>query len=86
MSEKFQQKVDEAEKQKKPADNMVTTKLLLFQSQMMSIQSAIENEQVTFEQYMGFLKKGIGHDKTLLQYFEDTGATSKANAVRFRIE
>mmetsp|Transcript_2066 Transcript_2066/g.2334 ORF Transcript_2066/g.2334 Transcript_2066/m.2334 type:complete len:197 (-) Transcript_2066:87-677(-) len=70
----------------KTPDNMIKTKMLLYQSQMEGIQSAIENEQVSLDQYMGFLKKGIDHDKILLKYFEDIGADSKAKAVKYRIQ
>ena len=65
---------------------MLNTKMLLFQTQMMSIQSAIEEEKVTFDQYMGFLNKGLEHDRVLLKYFVDTGNESKAKVVRYRIE
>lgn len=86
MYEKYQEIVNTSMSKKKPVDNMISTKLLLFQSQMMGIQSAIENEQVSFDQYMGYLNKGVEHDKILLQYFEDTGESKKADQVRFRIE
>jgi len=86
QSEKFQKIVNSAIKKGKTADNMIQTKMLLFQSQMAGIQSAIENEQVSFDQYMGYLKKGVAHDKILLKYFEDIGDKPKASLVRFRIE
>lgn len=53
---------------------------------MLGIQDAIENEKVTYDQYMEYLRKGVDHDKILLQYFEDTGDEDKAKRVRFRIE
>lgn len=53
---------------------------------MLGIQDAIENEKVTYDQYMEYLQKGVDHDKILLQYFEDTGDEAKAKRVRFRIE
>ena len=67
-------------------DDSIKTKLLLFQSQVLGIQSAIENEQVTFEKYMEFLTKGLEHDKILLKYFEDSGNDTNAKIVKFRIE
>ena len=78
--------VNAAMKNGKKLDDSIKTKLLLFQSQVIGIQSAIENEQVTFEKYMEFLNKGLEHDKVLLKYFEDTGNDANAKIVKFRIE
>jgi len=86
MVEKYELMVNTAMNKKKRLDDMVKMKLLLFQSQALAIQSAIENEQVTLDQYMEYLNKGIAHDKVLLQFFEDTGNKKNAEIVRFRIE
>lgn len=86
MSEKYDKTVKSYLKSKKPCPPEIQTKMLLFQSQMMSIQSAIENEQVTFDQYMEYLNKGVTHDKILLGYFQDIGDQGKASQVKFRIE
>lgn len=61
-------------------------KMLLFKSQVIMMTQAIENEQVTQEKYMEYLNKGLAHDRILLKYFNDTGATAKAKIVQFRIE
>ena len=86
MSEKYDKMVKSYLSKKKPCPPEIQAKMLLFQSQMMSIQSAIENEQVSFDQYMEFLNKGVTHDKILLGYFQDIGDTGKASQVKFRIE
>lgn len=86
QSEKYEKIVNKALKEKKPVDDSVRTKMLLFQSQAVGIQSAIENEQVSFEQYMEYLNKGLAHDKVLLKYFDQTGNKEFANIVKFRIE
>lgn len=61
-------------------------KFLLFTQQKSGIESAIENEQVTFEQYMGYLQKAQKHDEALLGYFETIQDSVKAEIVRFRLE
>lgn len=35
---------------------------------------------------MQYLENGLKHDRLLLEYFEDSGETEKANLVKFRIE
>lgn len=86
QGEKYQKMIDAALKSKKPVDNAIRVKMLLFQSQQIGIQSAIENEQVSYDQYMEYLNKGLDHDRVLLKYFEDTGNEAKAKIVKFRIE
>mmetsp|Transcript_4870 Transcript_4870/g.4112 ORF Transcript_4870/g.4112 Transcript_4870/m.4112 type:complete len:264 (+) Transcript_4870:401-1192(+) len=67
-----------------PADTR--KKYLLFQQQKIGIESAIENEQVTFDQYMGFLKKSLEHDKILAKYFKKTKEEEKMKLVKFRMK
>lgn len=86
QGEKYQKLVNSALQKKQPVDEEIRMKMLLFQSQKIGIESAIGNNQVTFDQYMGFLNKGLEHDRVLLQYFEDIGDQAKARTVRFRIE
>lgn len=86
QEEKYQEIIDNAMKSGKTPDNMITTKLLLFQGQAASITTAITEGQVEEEAYIGFLNKGIKHDKILLQYFQDAGMEGKAKAVKYRIE
>ena len=73
-----------AEKTKIP--DSIRNKVLLFQKQKIGIESAIENEQVSFEQYMEYLKKSLTHDKILLDYFTQIGSQNKAEIVRNRIK
>lgn len=86
QSERYEKLVNAALKKQQPVNDVYRSKMLLFQSQVMGMESAIENEQVTFDQYMGYLKKGLEHDKILLKYFEDIGDEAKAKMVRSRIE
>mmetsp|Transcript_11897 Transcript_11897/g.10513 ORF Transcript_11897/g.10513 Transcript_11897/m.10513 type:complete len:111 (+) Transcript_11897:330-662(+) len=73
-----------SKKEKIPDD--IRIKVLLFQKQKLGIESAIENEQVSFEKYMEFLNKSLDHDKILIDYFKQTGQDKKALIVKFRIE
>ena len=86
QADKYEQIVNAAMKSGKKIDDTIKTKLLLFQSQVIGIHSAIENEKIDLDQYIGYLKKGLEHDKILLEYFEDTGNETNAKIVRFRIE
>jgi len=86
QAEKYDKLVKSYLQKKEPIDPAVKAKLLLFQSQVANMTSAIENEQVSQEKYMEYLNKGLDHDKLLLQYFEDTGNEAKAKIVRYRIE
>mmetsp|Transcript_33582 Transcript_33582/g.38605 ORF Transcript_33582/g.38605 Transcript_33582/m.38605 type:complete len:83 (+) Transcript_33582:646-894(+) len=52
---------------------------LAFQTQKMQLEYAINNEQVTFEQYVGYLNKSLAHDKVLLKYYEDYSKANHAN-------
>lgn len=53
---------------------------------MIGIQNAIQNEQVTLDQYMKYLEMGLEHDKLLLEHFEKIGDKAKAKLIKFRIE
>ena len=64
----------------------IKDKLLIFYKQKIGIESAIENEQISFEKYMELLNKALSHDKVLLQYFTQTGESGKSKTVEFRIE
>ena len=86
QSEKYENIVNAAIKNSQKIDDNIKTKLLLFQSQAIGIQNAIENKQTDFDTYIGYLKKGLEHDNLLLQYFEDSGNETNAKIVRFRIE
>lgn len=86
QQEYYDSLVKKALKNKKPVDQEHQAKLLVFQSQAMSMESAITNEQVTQEQYIGYLEKGLAHDRILLRYFENIGDDDKASRVKKRIE
>ena len=65
---------------------IITKKINVFYKQKIGIESAIENEQISFEKYMELLSKALSHDKVLLEYFRQTGESGKAKTVEFRIE
>lgn len=83
---KLNQAIQSAIASKTKISDEVRQKFLLLHKQKTGIESAIQNEQVSFEQYMGYLQKSLEHDKVLFDYFTQSGMTEKANTVRFRME
>jgi hypothetical protein len=69
-----------------PIPKTISKKMMLFTKQAADLESAIINKQVTFEQYMSYLKKSLSHDQLLLGYFNEIGNKQKAKIVEFRIE
>ncbi|CAI2360065.1 unnamed protein product [Moneuplotes crassus] len=86
MCEKLKKALSEAKSGANLAMKNTSMKLIYFQSHLDNMQNAIMEGQVTEEQYLGFLRKGIAHDKILLKYFQDSSATGKADLVKLRIE
>ena len=82
----YEKIVNDALKKKEIIPDEARKKFLLFQQQKIGIESAIQNEQVTFEQYMEFLNKSLKHDKILHKYFMKIKDEEKAELVKFRME
>ena len=84
--EQVDSEVKSCQKAGKMISKYLKSKLLLFTSQKNGLTSAIENEQVTFEQYMGYLNKSLKHDTVLLKYLQEVGKIKQAQLVKMRIE